>query len=77
MRESYYGKILSNWDYLFGAMSKGDRPERYGLTGLEMPVLFLGTFLRPLGNLDEGLHSISRRTESFRRGPFSAASSYP
>jgi sterol desaturase/sphingolipid hydroxylase (fatty acid hydroxylase superfamily) len=49
--DSNYGKILSIWDYLFGTMSVGERPERYGVTGLEMPVSFWGTFFAPFGQL--------------------------
>jgi len=49
--DSNYGKILSIWDYLFGTMSVGERPEKYGVTGLEMPVSFWGTFFAPFGQL--------------------------
>lgn len=45
--DSNYGKILSFWDYLFGTMSVGERPERYGLNGVAMPVSFTGTMLAP------------------------------
>jgi len=49
--DSNYGKILSVWDYLFGTMSVGKRPEKYGVAGLEMPVSFWGTFLAPFVQL--------------------------
>jgi len=49
--DSNYGKILSIWDYLFGTMSTGERPERYGVAGLEMPVSFWGTFFAPFVQL--------------------------
>jgi sterol desaturase/sphingolipid hydroxylase (fatty acid hydroxylase superfamily) len=49
--DSNYGKILSVWDYLFGTMSVGERPERYGVAGLDMPVSFWGTFFAPFGQL--------------------------
>jgi len=49
--DSNYGKILSIWDYLFGTMSTGERPEKYGVAGLEMPVSFWGTFFAPFGLL--------------------------
>lgn len=49
--DSNYGKILSVWDYLFGTMSTGERPERYGVAGLEMPVSFWGTFVAPFSQL--------------------------
>lgn len=49
--DSNYGKILSVWDSLFGTMSKGERPEKYGLAGVEMPVSFWGTFFAPFGQL--------------------------
>ena len=38
--DSNYGKILSVWDYLFGTMSVGERPARYGVAGVDMPVSF-------------------------------------
>ena len=49
--DSNYGKILSIWDYLFGTMSIGERPEKYGVAGLDMPVSFWGTFFAPFGQL--------------------------
>jgi sterol desaturase/sphingolipid hydroxylase (fatty acid hydroxylase superfamily) len=49
--DSNYGKILSIWDYLFGTMSVGERPPRYGLTGDQMPVSFTGTFVEPFKEL--------------------------
>ena len=36
--DSNYGKILSVWDYLFGTISVGERPARYGVAGVDMPV---------------------------------------
>jgi sterol desaturase/sphingolipid hydroxylase (fatty acid hydroxylase superfamily) len=42
-----YGKIFSAWDHLFGTVSAGPRPERYGLMGQPMPVSFWGTMLAP------------------------------
>lgn len=32
--DSNYGKILSVWDWLFGTMTRGERPERYGVAGM-------------------------------------------
>ena len=52
--DSNYGKILSVWDHLFGTMSVGDRPPRYGLTGDTMPVSFTGTFVEPFVELWRG-----------------------
>jgi sterol desaturase/sphingolipid hydroxylase (fatty acid hydroxylase superfamily) len=49
--DSNYGKILSIWDYLFGTLSTGERPQKYGLTGVEMPVSFSGTTLAPFISL--------------------------
>jgi sterol desaturase/sphingolipid hydroxylase (fatty acid hydroxylase superfamily) len=49
--DSNYGKILSVWDYLFGTISVGDRPARYGLTGDPIPVSFTGTFVEPFVEL--------------------------
>jgi sterol desaturase/sphingolipid hydroxylase (fatty acid hydroxylase superfamily) len=49
--DSNYGKILSLWDYLFGTMSVGERPTRYGLAGIEMPVSFWGTVAAPFLSL--------------------------
>jgi len=49
--DSNYGKILSIWDYLFGTMSVGERPQRYGLTGDPMPVSFTGTLIEPFRDL--------------------------
>jgi sterol desaturase/sphingolipid hydroxylase (fatty acid hydroxylase superfamily) len=49
--DSNYGKILSVWDYLFGTMSTGERPAKYGVAGLEMPVSFWGTFFAPFDQL--------------------------
>jgi sterol desaturase/sphingolipid hydroxylase (fatty acid hydroxylase superfamily) len=49
--DSNYGKILSVWDYLFGTMSVGERPARYGLAGVDMPVSFWGTLLAPFLSL--------------------------
>jgi sterol desaturase/sphingolipid hydroxylase (fatty acid hydroxylase superfamily) len=42
-----YGKILSLWDHLFGSVSAGPRPARYGLEGPQMPVTFWGSMLAP------------------------------
>lgn len=49
--DSNYGKIFSIWDYLFGTISVGERPEKYGVAGLEMPASFWGTFVAPFGQL--------------------------
>jgi sterol desaturase/sphingolipid hydroxylase (fatty acid hydroxylase superfamily) len=49
--DSNYGKILSIWDYLFGTMSVGERPVRYGLGGDTMPISFVGTFVEPFTEL--------------------------
>jgi len=38
--DSNYGRILSVRDYLFGTMSVGERPARYGLAGVDMPASF-------------------------------------
>jgi len=35
------------WDYLFGTMSVGERPARYGLAGVDMPVSFWDTTAEP------------------------------
>jgi sterol desaturase/sphingolipid hydroxylase (fatty acid hydroxylase superfamily) len=45
--DSNYGKILSIWDYVFGTISVGERPVRYGLAGVDMPVSFSGTLAAP------------------------------
>ena len=45
--DSNYGKILSVWDYVFGTMSVGERPARYGVAGTEMPLSFWGTTVAP------------------------------
>jgi sterol desaturase/sphingolipid hydroxylase (fatty acid hydroxylase superfamily) len=45
--DSNYGKILSVWDHLFGTFTVGERPARYGVAGLSMPVSFWGTLLAP------------------------------
>lgn len=42
-----YGKILSVWDWLFGTLARGERPERYGVAGLAMPVGFWATVAAP------------------------------
>lgn len=47
-----YGKILSVWDHLFGTVSAGPRPERYGLNGPQMPVSFWGTLVAPFRPLE-------------------------
>ena len=49
--DSNYGKILGIWDYLFGTISLGERPERYGLAGVSMPVSFSGTLAAPFVEL--------------------------
>jgi sterol desaturase/sphingolipid hydroxylase (fatty acid hydroxylase superfamily) len=49
--DSNYGKILSVWDYLFGTISVGERPPRYGLTDVNMPVSFFGTLAAPFLSL--------------------------
>jgi sterol desaturase/sphingolipid hydroxylase (fatty acid hydroxylase superfamily) len=49
--DTNFGKILSIWDCLFGTMSTGERPERYGVAGLTMSPSFWGTFIAPFGQL--------------------------
>jgi sterol desaturase/sphingolipid hydroxylase (fatty acid hydroxylase superfamily) len=49
--DSNYGKILSIWDYLFGTISVGERPARYGLPDVNMPVSFFGTMAAPFLSL--------------------------
>lgn len=49
--DSNYGKILSLWDHLFGTLSAGERPARYGLFGPPMPVSFTGTTVAPFAAL--------------------------
>jgi sterol desaturase/sphingolipid hydroxylase (fatty acid hydroxylase superfamily) len=49
--DSNYGKILSVWDYLFGTMSTGERPARYGVEGVDMPASFWGTTVAPFLSL--------------------------
>jgi sterol desaturase/sphingolipid hydroxylase (fatty acid hydroxylase superfamily) len=49
--DSNYGKILSVWDYVFGTMSVGERPARYGVAGTDMPVSFCGTMVAPFLSL--------------------------
>jgi sterol desaturase/sphingolipid hydroxylase (fatty acid hydroxylase superfamily) len=49
--DSNYGKILGIWDHLFGTMSIGERPVRYGLAGVDMPVSFSGTLAAPFVEL--------------------------
>lgn len=49
--DSNYGKILSVWDYLFGTISMGERPAKYGLVGTAMPVSFSGTMAAPFLSL--------------------------
>ena len=63
--DSNYGKILSVWDYVFGTMSVGERPARYGLTGIEMPVSFTGTTVAPFLSLwKQWLPLLARRSKS-------------
>lgn len=49
--DSNYGKILGIWDYLFGTLSTGERPQKYGVEGLVMPVSFWGTVRAPFSQL--------------------------
>jgi sterol desaturase/sphingolipid hydroxylase (fatty acid hydroxylase superfamily) len=42
-----YGKILSLWDRLFGTVSGGPRPARFGLEGAEMPPTFWASMVAP------------------------------
>jgi sterol desaturase/sphingolipid hydroxylase (fatty acid hydroxylase superfamily) len=49
--DSNYGKVLSVWDYLFDTMSRGDRPAKYGVAGLDMPISFWGTLIAPFRQL--------------------------
>jgi len=66
--DSNYGKILSVWDYLFGTISVGERPQRYGLAGVDMPVSFSGTMVTPFKELwkkgRQSIHSIALVTDS-------------
>jgi sterol desaturase/sphingolipid hydroxylase (fatty acid hydroxylase superfamily) len=45
--DSNYGKVLSVWDRVFGTISSGERPRRYGVEGLEMPATFWGSLVAP------------------------------
>jgi sterol desaturase/sphingolipid hydroxylase (fatty acid hydroxylase superfamily) len=49
--DTNYGKILSVWDHLFGTISVGDRPARYGVAGIDMPVSVCGTVVAPFLSL--------------------------
>ena len=49
--DTNYSKIFSLWDYLFGTISWGDRPARYGLVGDDMSVSFWGTTVAPFVTL--------------------------
>ena len=62
--DSNFGKILSIWDYLFGTISTGERPERYGLTGVDMPVSFVGTMAAPFIELWQRARSLAHRPGS-------------
>ena len=52
---SNYGKILGVWDWLFGTMSRGERPAAYGVPGIEARDTFLGSFLAPFRQLKRQL----------------------
>jgi sterol desaturase/sphingolipid hydroxylase (fatty acid hydroxylase superfamily) len=62
--DSNFGKILAIWDYLFGTISTGERPERYGLTGVDMPVSFVGTMAAPFVELWQKARGLARRPGS-------------
>jgi sterol desaturase/sphingolipid hydroxylase (fatty acid hydroxylase superfamily) len=63
--DSNYGKILSFWDYLFGTISVGERPARYGLVGVDMPVSFWGTMVAPFLSLwQKHVRPLAGRRES-------------
>ena len=64
--DSNYGKILSVWDYLFGTMSVGERPARYGVAGVDMPVSFWGTTAEPFISLWRKRQTASRSTAERR-----------
>jgi sterol desaturase/sphingolipid hydroxylase (fatty acid hydroxylase superfamily) len=49
--DANYGKILSVWDRLFGTLTTGERPARYGVAGMPTPVSFWATFMAPFGQL--------------------------
>ena len=59
--DSNYGKILSIWDYLFGTISVGERPVRYGLEGVNMPVSFTATTIAPFVELWQRVPKIQRK----------------
>jgi sterol desaturase/sphingolipid hydroxylase (fatty acid hydroxylase superfamily) len=61
--DSNYGKILSVWDYLFGTMTVGERPERYGLADVEMPVTFIGTMAAPFVELWQRVRNFADRPD--------------
>ena len=49
--DSNYGGILAVWDYLFGTMSTGPRPAKYGVPGIEGRDTFWGTCVAPFRQL--------------------------
>jgi sterol desaturase/sphingolipid hydroxylase (fatty acid hydroxylase superfamily) len=48
--DSNYGKILGIWDWIFGTLSRGDRPLSYGVAGMRSPVGFWDTMWAPFRN---------------------------
>jgi sterol desaturase/sphingolipid hydroxylase (fatty acid hydroxylase superfamily) len=48
--DTNYGKILGVWDWMFGTLSRGDRPARYGVAGMNAPVTFWQTVVAPFGS---------------------------
>src|ERR1700687_4030566 len=49
--DSNYGAILAIWDYLFGTMSAGGRPAKYGAPSVEGRDTLWGTCLAPFRQL--------------------------
>jgi sterol desaturase/sphingolipid hydroxylase (fatty acid hydroxylase superfamily) len=48
--DSNYGKLLAIWDWMFGTISRGERPKAYGVAGLEAPVSFWATCIAPFSS---------------------------
>jgi sterol desaturase/sphingolipid hydroxylase (fatty acid hydroxylase superfamily) len=60
-----YAKIFSFWDGMFGTIATGERPRRYGLDGVDMPVSFCGTMVAPFISLWQKRPSLpGRRSRS-------------
>ena len=45
--DSNYGKVFSLWDRIFGTISYGERPNSYGVAGLEMGRTFWASIAAP------------------------------